>query len=93
MRLRLSDEEFWKLTVRRYWLLRKAHDQAFSQFELLAGIIASVVSNSGVRAPEKAAVPADFMPSMREGHRSADLPAEVQLADLRTVFRALAKKG
>jgi len=41
------------------------HHARLEHQELLVGIVAAEIRNSGMRAPRKAAVPADFMPSQR----------------------------
>jgi hypothetical protein len=78
--------------VRQYKLLRDKHNQAFERFELLAGIIASTVANNAFGGRRKAAVPSDYMPSVRIKGRAAEpllATSKEQIDTLRTTFIAL----
>lgn len=61
--LGLTDDEFFRLTPRQLRLLLNRHREATQHAELLHGIIAAAVVNSGFSAPKKGVEPRLFMPS------------------------------
>lgn len=61
--LRLSDDEFYSLTPRKFEALAKRHRHENECRELLFGILASNINNSGFRTTETPSVPRDYMPT------------------------------
>ena len=71
--LRLSDEEFFRLTPRQFHLLLARHREHAEHQQFLVGILASTVANFSMSAPKTPLTPADFMPrpSKKKKERSA----------------------
>jgi hypothetical protein len=87
--LRLTEELFWRLTLRQLYALVDRHTQAREHLELLAGIVASVAANFGFNRPKEAFKPADFMPSQRgRNHAVSDEQAAVDLSFFAAMARA-----
>jgi hypothetical protein len=61
--LRLSEEEFWELTPRKFHVLLKRRELDIQHTELLHGINASVSANFSMASPKTPTKPSDFMPS------------------------------
>jgi hypothetical protein len=94
--LRLSEVLFWRLPPRKLHALSLRHEQARVHLEWVGGIIASTVANNAFGGRKTAAIPSDYMPSVRvkqAGSSSPALTSEQQLGVLRTTFRALAGAG
>jgi hypothetical protein len=91
----LSDDEFGALTPYQFEALLEQLNARRVRQELLNGIVASTVANTGFRAPEEAATPADFMPSELE-HADEEperMSAEVFVAAMKDVFLRAEKDG
>ena len=63
--LRMSDEEFFRLTPRQLHILTKRHRERTEHQEYLSAIVASTVANFSLGAPKKPLKPSDFMPSVK----------------------------
>lgn len=59
----MTDEQFFDLTPRQFFLLESRQKDKMQHAELLAGIIASTTANFSMAAPEKALGAEAFMPS------------------------------
>lgn len=59
----LSDDEFGALTPYQFEALLERLNLSHRRHELHTGNLAATVANTGFRAPENPATPADFMPS------------------------------
>jgi hypothetical protein len=77
------------MTPRQLHLLIDRERERMTHQELLAGIIASQVVNSGARTPDPLTVPADFMPSRRERDEKPKPITRTQRAKVANDIRAL----
>ena len=74
----LTDDEFGNLTPYQFEGLLDRHKQRMEREELLMGIVASTVANTGFARPEEPVAPKDFMPSQlgKTGEDSERMTAE-----------------
>ncbi len=80
--MRLTEDEFWRLTLLDLDVLYRRHVQARDHLEMVAGIIASAIANFGFRASKKWAEPSDF--GLDAGkRRSASKPGLQSIEDIR----------
>lgn len=56
----LTEEQFFRLTPRKYWLLLVQHREKQRDMQWLTGLLAATMWNSGMRAPEKPVQPSDL---------------------------------
>jgi hypothetical protein len=91
--LRIPLEAFWTLTPREFDAFYRRHAQARERDELLVGILASVITNSGFYRPKNPAQPSDFGLGPRARARTCrtvtTLSDEEIAQKWRTFFRAM----
>ena len=63
--LRLSDAQFWRLTLFEFNLLSKRHNAEIKRQQYQTGLICAVIANSN-RGKGKALKPEDFMPKEKK---------------------------
>ena len=93
--LRLSEEDFWRLTLRKLAALRRRHDAECKRIELkieqTCGIIVAAVVNSSMCRSGKALEFWRFMPS--NWGKEEEMEQRQAEADVRSVFSRMVGNG
>lgn len=80
--LRLTDEEFWGLTLREFNLLMKRHKEQRSAEMFNSALICATIANVN-RSKGRAYTPQDFMPKEKEKK------IKMKIGDMLSVLKAV----
>ena len=91
--LGISEDRFWKLSLRQLGELTDRFDRRMEREGTLFGILASATANWSFSAPQEPRQPADFVPGLKRAPGIEDIPDDVAATQIDAFFGAMVKRS